>query len=357
MLHEFLQVNYAALAGCLFLSVFILTNRLFHPETIKLFWYTILCTLVLVAADSLELWASSWAYPSKFRVFMSIIGYTLRPFGAYCLLCILNRESRKKKTWLAIPLLFNAVCVFSAFFTPITFSYSSENAFVRGPLGMVPFLVSGFYLFAIVFFTLRTYQEGNRLESLIAFCISITLGLASILESAFGFIGLLNVSSSLSVIFYYLYLHTQQFIRDPLTNLLNRRCFYLDAEAHLNSEFAIISLDLNNLKQINDTQGHAAGDTAICDTVNCIKQNLPRGYRFYRVGGDEFMILAFSQQKDLIETVIRSIRVDINKSPYRCAIGTAYYDPNSNFEQAVVHADSEMYEDKRQSKMKLNKTL
>ena len=350
MLYEIIQINYVTLISCLLLSVFILTNRLFRQETIKWFWGAILCTVVLVAADGLELWSATWDHPSQFRVLMSSIGYSLRPFGAYCLLCILNRDSHKKRTWLAIPLLGNAICAFSALFIPVVFSFSPQNEFVRGPLHVVPFLVSGFYLFSMVYFTLRIYQKGLHLESLISFCISITVALSSILEAFLAFKGFLNAGCALSAIFYYLYLHTQQFMRDPLTNLLNRRCFYLDSEACLSNKFAVISLDLNGLKQINDTQGHAAGDRAICDTVDCVRRNLPQGYQFYRVGGDEFMILVFRQSSELIETVIKNIRDDMENTPYSCAIGVAYYEPGSSFEQVVVHADAEMYKDKQRIK-------
>lgn len=350
MLYELIQINYVTLISCLLLAVFMLTNPLFQPEIIKWFWGAVLCTVALVIADGLELWSAGWDKPSQLRILMSGIGYSLRPFGAYCLLCILNRDSQRKRTWLAIPFLANAACAFSSLFAPIVFSFSPDNEFVRGPLHLVPFIVSGFYLFAMVYFILRKYQKGMRLESLISFCISITVALSSILEAFFAFKGFLNAGCALSAIFYYLYLHTQQYMRDPLTNLLNRRCFYLDSEARLNSRFAIISLDLNNLKQINDTQGHAAGDKAICDTVDCIRGNLPQGYQFYRVGGDEFMILAFRQSNELIEAVIRDIRADMEKTPYSCAIGTAYYEPGDSFEQAVVLADSEMYKDKQKIK-------
>lgn len=353
MLHDFIQLNFTTILSCLFLSVFILTNHLFSWKVIRLFWVTIGCTIALVAADSLELWAATWTHPSQFRVLMSAIGYSLRPLGAFCLICILERDSESTKKWLPIPFAVNVVCVFSALFTPVVFSYTSDNIFVRGPLGAVPFLVSGIYLIAMVFFTVKKYNEGNHTESLIAFFISISLAVSSIAESVYHFDGFLNASSSLSVIFYYLYLHTQQFRRDPLTNLLNRRCFYLDAEAHLNCTFALISIDLNNLKQINDNQGHAAGDQAICITVACIRRNLPHGYQFYRIGGDEFMILAYKQTPSQIDAVILAVRKELETTPYSCAIGTVFYNPGDDFEQTVVLADTEMYQDKRKIKKQL----
>lgn len=215
------------IVSCLFLAIFTLTNRSFESELIKWFWLTITCTLILVAVDSLELWAATWDHPSHFRVLMSTIGYSLRPLGAFCLLCILTRATTIIK-WLSIPLAANAICVFSAHISPLAFYYNDSNVFVRGPLGGFPFLVSAFYLIAIVIFTVRKYNEGNQHESLIAFFISAILAISSVAESGFGFDGFLNASSAMSVIFYYLYLHTQQFKRDQLANLLNRREWIYD---------------------------------------------------------------------------------------------------------------------------------
>ncbi|RVU38359.1 GGDEF domain-containing protein [Hwanghaeella grinnelliae] len=83
---------------------------------------------------------------------------------------------------------------------------------------------------------------------------------------------------------------------DPLTGILNRRAFLEAAEAvHRNAfragtEYCIISLDIDHFKQINDTFGHAAGDTvliALCDLV----QNLKRAVDVWgRVGGEEFAL-------------------------------------------------------------------
>ena len=350
MLHTFIQYNYATLTGCVCLLVFILTNHLLDAKNTRLFLASICCILTLVAVDSLELWAASWAQPTQFRVLMSAIGYSLRPTVAYLIVWILeNRASTLKRVLLAL-LLVNGVCSFSALFSPVTFSYSAANEFVRGPLGFVPFLVSIVFMASILILTGQKYHEGNYVESLIGFFIVLICGASIAAETIFHFKGLLNSSCAITVIFYYLYLQTQQLKRDQLTHLRNRHCFYLDMEKKKDYSLALLSLDINDLKVVNDTQGHAAGDALICAVVDCIRRNLPPEACAYRMGGDEFAILSRYQRPGQIDQMIAAIRRDIAAGGNSCAIGVAFYAASGSLEETLRQADLAMYEDKRHMK-------
>jgi diguanylate cyclase (GGDEF)-like protein len=84
---------------------------------------------------------------------------------------------------------------------------------------------------------------------------------------------------------------------DPLTNLLNRRSFVrqLDAEVarsrRYNRPLALLVFDLNELKALNDTYGHAAGDDALQLVATTLSDGLRRGDHAFRIGGDEFAVL------------------------------------------------------------------
>lgn len=79
---------------------------------------------------------------------------------------------------------------------------------------------------------------------------------------------------------------------DELTKCLNRRAYDSDMEKlDLNAEWAYISLDLNGLKQANDSLGHSAGDELICAAANCMKFAFASYGKIYRIGGDEFVVL------------------------------------------------------------------
>jgi diguanylate cyclase (GGDEF)-like protein len=92
---------------------------------------------------------------------------------------------------------------------------------------------------------------------------------------------------------------------DPLTNLLNRRSFvqHLDAEVARSRRYerplALVIFDLDELKTVNDTQGHAAGDEAIKGVADALRATIRSGDNAFRIGGDEFaVLLAEANEKD-----------------------------------------------------------
>ena len=82
---------------------------------------------------------------------------------------------------------------------------------------------------------------------------------------------------------------------DELTKLFNRRCYYKDMEEQRDDmqhqAFSLFSIDLNGLKDINDDQGHAAGDTLLCGAADCLRTAVGSDGKVYRTGGDEFLAI------------------------------------------------------------------
>lgn len=81
---------------------------------------------------------------------------------------------------------------------------------------------------------------------------------------------------------------------DAMTQVKNRAAFNLEIE-HLDSQtcprLTLFMVDLNNLKQVNDTLGHPTGDKLICDLVNCLEGAFGGLGNIYRYGGDEFVVI------------------------------------------------------------------
>src|SRR5881227_581591 len=84
---------------------------------------------------------------------------------------------------------------------------------------------------------------------------------------------------------------------DPLTNLLNRRSFVqqLDAEVSRSRRYerplALVIFDMDELKTVNDTQGHAAGDEALKQVAEALRATIRSGDNAFRIGGDEFAVI------------------------------------------------------------------
>ena len=146
---------------------------------------------------------------------------------------------------------------------------------------------------------------------------------------------------------------------DILTGLGNRAAFERDT-ANFNltepklSAIRLVSMDLNNLKWINDHKGHAAGDEAIRLASHCLKQHFAPLGRCYRLGGDEFSCLIqpdqpelFQQNLELFQEQIQMISREVDY-PFSIAIGSAVYPTEKvdSFHDFLIQVDQLMYLDK-----------
>jgi len=93
---------------------------------------------------------------------------------------------------------------------------------------------------------------------------------------------------------------------DELTGLFNRRAYENDikemASRELEDSFVFVSMDVNGLKKVNDTLGHAAGDELLCGAAKCMIQCFSPYGKIFRTGGDEFCAMIYANP-DQLETL------------------------------------------------------
>lgn len=352
MVFELIQSNFVGVAITSFLILFILTNNNFEKKTNRLFLASALCVLILIIEEAWEAQLALQPVFAPLRVPLSAIGYLLRPMVPYFLVIMIKKYTRARTILISIPLAFNVLVSFSALFCGLSFSYTPDNEFVRGPLGLTPFVVAGFYIVVLLALTMRECRNGGIMEAMIVSAIVLLAFISTIMESLFHFQFIQNPSIATSITFYYLFLHSNRNNRDPLTGALTRRRFYLDAEKHRTALTAVISLDLNNLKTLNDQYGHVEGDKALTSVSGVIKKYTGPKASLYRIGGDEFMILCYRMNEKNIQEMISGIRADLEKTKYRCAIGHALYTSQMKLDYVCHLADNMMYENKREMKGK-----
>ena len=153
-------------------------------------------------------------------------------------------------------------------------------------------------------------------------------------------------------------------ITDELTGLLNRRGFITMAEKQLNiaerskRKLYFLYADLDNLKKVNDSLGHQAGDELIIKAAHLLNHTFRKSDIIGRLGGDEFSILQveISQEADIRNTLsrlqenIKKLNADPDQNyKLSLSIGTVEYDPASplTLDDLMRKADKLMYEEKK----------
>jgi diguanylate cyclase (GGDEF)-like protein len=138
---------------------------------------------------------------------------------------------------------------------------------------------------------------------------------------------------------------------DPLTGALNRRGLEGRFAAHLDASCddrlaALLILDLDGFKQLNDACGHAAGDALLCWVTATLRANVHADDTVARMGGDEFVVLlspgSARDHRGLAERLRATLRARTSVS-----IGTAVLGAHgADFAALYAHADAELYVEK-----------
>jgi len=153
--------------------------------------------------------------------------------------------------------------------------------------------------------------------------------------------------------------------RDALTNLPNRSLFYdrlgkaITERRNSEEKLAVMFIDLDNFKFVNDSAGHIVGDKFLIEVSRRFKETLREYDTLARVGGDEFIILLEKVKSTtivdvayrLIESVSTSIKIDNHEFFTSASIGISVFpDDGLDQETLIKHADIAMYEAKNSGK-------
>ena len=139
---------------------------------------------------------------------------------------------------------------------------------------------------------------------------------------------------------------------DELTQVNNRNAMNDRVDALISGKAALpasmggVFADLNGLKNVNDVEGHDAGDRLLSKAASLLKITFG-DYEIYRAGGDEFVVLCPDITEDKLAQQVKQLRALIQSTPdVSFAIGTAFVTGKYDISRAMHTADENMYKDK-----------
>ena len=315
-------------------------------------------TLFLSVANIIEDFSKDNCLPVLATI-TSWIGYVIRPALVFFFIILCGTKLTKKQTLLtAIPLLINLVIVSGAFIPGFNalvyhFVFSEDGTrlnFLGGPLRYSSHIVALLYLSWIIYLSIAKLRAKHFYHAIGSLVCALFIILAVVIETFINNgadVYLLNSTVAVTALEYYIFLYTEQTQADGLTGLFNRETLFLDIERMGHTVTAIIEFDMNGLKYLNDNFGHTEGDKGIKTIAEIIKEVAKKDMYLYRVGGDEFAILAVNSSEEDIKETIDNFNEKISKTSYYCSVGYSYRgDENKSFAEMNKEAEKKMYKAK-----------
>ena len=346
----------------LLISVVMVSNAILrykqHPRISTYSLIIIGASLLLAISHTLENYGKI-TLNTPLTTFCSFFGYVLNPFCIFFFMMMSGEiKSRKHLILLLIPLIINGL-VYILMFLPVTKEWvvpfepalnNNELVFLGGPLRFTSHIVSALYLVYLVYISITKISSKHLWHGLsISVCAAFVVS-AVIIESFFnpnGDIYVLSTTIAFSTIVYYLFLYIERAQVDALTGLFNRETYYHDVSRLEKSITGIIQFDMNGLKYINDNLGHLEGDKALATIAKLISSCAKRNMSVYRLGGDEFLIIAVGAKESELKAVIRDFDAKLKTTSYHCSVGYAYRkNKKTQIIDVFKEAEKRMYEDK-----------
>ena len=256
---------------------------------------------------------------------------------------------KPQKWYVFIPALLLTVIDFISIPTGIVFRIDDTGAMQRGPLGLLPYIMVGIYCVLLVLLMIRnSSRQSAEIIPIVYFCFAFLTGIIMPFIIGKDYAQLFCTTIAISVFVYYVFLILRVTKKDPLTGLLNRQAYYSDIANEPEEITALVSIDMNGLKFINDTEGHTAGDTAISTIANCFLRASKRNQMVYRVGGDEFIIVCRKTTEDDVAALIKRIHEHVNSTRYSCSVGYSFSpDGRKSIDELLRESDTDMYAKKQ----------
>ena len=249
------------------------------------------------------------------------------------------------------------VLLIANFFYPVVFRISETNVYSRGPLFMVnnlmeiAFMIDG----VIIYLIGRARSGGVKFFPVLQFVWPIFICVC--LQNFFYGISTVWVGIAVGFTSLMLALQNENIFIDKLTRLFNR--YYLDrisGTLKRSNKIAMMMIDMNGFKSINDNLGHSQGDDALFSMAEILRETVESHGTAVRYAGDEFVIVINTDNEQVAASYRDKIKqklADFNKKRIKkyklsASIGMGIFDlKQNNLDEILEIIDKRMYEDKK----------
>lgn len=344
---EYLLQNWPLVLVLLAFIVALATTVFLQKKIVVRTYVLIAFIFILSIIVFLEFYFSGKVEYKSIRLVLTAIRYSATPI--IIAQVIVTLVKRMKWYFIFIPSFLLTILNFISIPTGIVFSLNDECKMVHGVLWILPYIVVGLYSVLLIYLLIKRSNK-SRMEIIPIIFLSFALGSGLVLPFIFkeAYAPLFCVTIAIAVFAYYEFSILLLTKKDSLTGLLNRHAYFADISHDPKNITALVSIDMNGLKFINDNISHLAGDEALVTVSLCFKNALRGRQTGYRIGGDEFIIVCRKSSEEEVVQLVERIKKNVGETKYRCAIG---YSVNLNGDKPISEllkeSDKMMYQEKK----------
>lgn len=288
-----------------------------------------------------------------------VFNYICAPFLPCCI-TLMNTSiwNRKVKLWV-LPASILAIIAISSPWSGLLFYVNAANEYSRGPVYMISLAICGVYFIGLTVTSFQEYQDADPAEKIYLTAVLLLAIVGVFVQVVFPGIGISTMwtTTAISLLLYYTLVQEMSNIYDVLTGVRNRMAFDACKEGLMpHRNYTMIIFDVNGLKTVNDSMGHASGDVLIMRVAKVLAKSFHGVGRTFRIGGDEFCIVCEDQDEHSIRVALYQLNQNISKENRNsdCPISVSYgveihkADDRRGCQEIFKKADEKMYRMKQE---------
>ena len=345
MIKELIIQNWANVLVLVAFAILLRTTVFLDKRTVLRMYALILGLFIFSLIVYLEFSLQEIGGYNNIRMAIMAIRYSATPLVIALIIYTLAKDVH----WAVfIPAVILTVLDIISIFTGIIFSLEADGTLKRGLLGYLPYIMVGGYSFLLVYLMIkRSNKRPTEIFPVIFLCFAFASGLILPFILGKDYSKIFCVTITIALFVYYVFLILQLTEKDALTGLLNRQSFYAAVSNDAKDLNAVVTIDMNGLKAINDLEGHAAGDIALKTLADCFMKVSTSKDSVYRLGGDEFVIVCRKVTEEDVQKLVKRIKDTVSETKYHCAIGYSFCESGSrDVDEMLKESDEMMYKDK-----------
>ena len=343
---EYILQNWILILILVAFAIILATTAFLDKRATRRIYVLIGTVFVLSISVFIEFYLEEDIKYRLLRTILMAIRYSATPF---IVAQVMYALVKKEKAFVFIPAAILLVVDIISIFTGIVFSINDAGDLERGPLGYLPFIIAGLYCAYLIYLLIvRSNKRALEIIPIIFLAVAFISGLVFPFMFGSSFSKIFCSTIAIALFIYYVFSILQLTKKDALTGLLNRQAYYAETSRAYKDITAIVSLDMNGLKLVNDTYGHDAGDEALTVLALCFaKACKATKQSVYRMGGDEFAIVCRKTSEEDVNKLIERINKYVSETKYTVSIGYSYQKNGfMSLDDLLKISDERMYSNK-----------